>query len=135
MKRLEEKYRDRDVAFLTVYVREAHPGERAYRAYAQPQDFAHKLAYARTLVTEEAITSPVLVDGMDEAVHRQYGSLPNMVYVIDKAGTIAYKATWTLADEIDGVLAELTAGEAAPAPACGCGGRGVHERRRQRRLP
>ncbi len=119
MKQLEEKYRDRDVAFLTVYVREAHPGERGYQEYAQPPDFDHKLANARALVAKEAITRPVLVDGMDEAVHRRYGSLPNMVYVIDKAGTIAYKATWTLADEIDGVLAELTAGEAAPAPACG----------------
>ncbi len=31
-----------------------------------------------------------------------------MVYVIDKAGNIAYKATWTMAEELDSVLAELT---------------------------
>ena len=60
-------------------------------------------------VAKEDFTGPVLVDGMDEAVHRQYGSLPNMVYVIDKAGKIAYKTTWTVAEEIDSVLAELTA--------------------------
>lgn len=41
MKRLGEKYRDRDVQFLVVYVREAHPGERAYRTYPQPRDFRH----------------------------------------------------------------------------------------------
>ena len=107
--------------FLTVYVREAHPGERAYRDYFQHQDFDQKLAYARLLVAEEHLTCPVLVDGMDEAVHRRYGSLPNMVYVIDKTGKIAYNATWTLPEELDRVLAELTADETAPAPACGCG--------------
>lgn len=107
-------------------MREAHPGERGYREYAQPQDFDHKLACARALVAAEALTGPVLVDGMDEAVHQQYGSLPNMVYVIDKAGHAAYKATWTLPEEIDQVLAELTADEPA-APACGCGEARVRE--------
>jgi Iodothyronine deiodinase len=120
LKQLQEKYRNRDVEFLTVYVREAHPGEGAYREYSQPQEFDQKLAYARMLVAKEHFTCPVLVDGMDEAVHRQYGSLPNMVYVIDKTGKIAYKATWTLAEELDQILAELTGDE--PAPACGCGG-------------
>ncbi len=48
---------------------------------------------------------------MDEAIHRQYGSLPNMVYVINKAGNIAYKATWTVAEKLDRVLAELTGKE------------------------
>ncbi len=103
--------------FLTVYVREAHPGERGYRNYSQPRNFDQKLAYAKEMVAKEDFTCPVLVDGMDEAVHRQYGSLPNMVYVIDKAGNIAYKATWTLAEEIDWVLAELTADEPGLAPA------------------
>ena len=31
-----------------------------------------------------------------------------MVYVIDKAGNIAYKSTWTVAEELDTVLTELT---------------------------
>lgn len=119
MKRLGEKYRDRDVQFLVVYVREAHPGERAYRTYPQPRDFRQKLAYARELVAHEGLRCPILVDGMDEAVHQRYGGLPNMVYVLDKAGDIAYKATWTRAEEIDRVLAELTADEPAPAPTCG----------------
>lgn len=117
LERVADTYRDRGVEFLTVYVREAHPGERGYREYAQPSDLAHKRANARALVAAEALTAPVLVDGMDEAVHRLYGSLPNMVYVIDKGGTIAYKATWTVAGEIDSVLAALTAGDAARARA------------------
>ncbi len=96
---------------MTVYVREAHPGERAYREDSQHKDFTQKLSYARELVAREHLTGPVLVDGMDEGVHRQYGSLPNMIYVIDKAGNIAYKATWTVAEEVDQVLEELTADE------------------------
>jgi hypothetical protein len=32
-----------------------------------------------------------------------------MVYAIGKAGRIAYKAIWTVAEEIDSVLAELIA--------------------------
>ncbi len=108
LKRLREKYLPRGVAFLVIYVREAHPGERGYRGYVQPRQFGEKLAYAWALARQEDITCPVLVDGMDEAVHARYGGLPNMVYVIDKAGTVAYKATWTRADEIDRVLEELT---------------------------
>lgn len=108
LRRLEEKYRLQDVEFVTLYVREAHPGERGYRSYSPHRDFEHKLAYARHLVREERLTCRVLVDGMDETVHRRYGSLPNMVHVIDKDGNIAYKATWTMANEIDRVLAELT---------------------------
>lgn len=108
MRRLREKYRDRGVEFLILYVREAHPGERGYRAYSQPRDFSAKMAYAWALARSEALTCPVLVDGMDEAVHRRYGSLPNMVYVVDKAGDVAYKATWTQAEAIDRVLAGLT---------------------------
>lgn len=119
--RLQEKYRERDVEFLIVYVQEAHPGERGYRTYVQPREFAQKLAHARELTGHEALTCPVLVDGMDDAVHRGYGGLPNMVYVIDKTGRVVYKATWTAADEIERVLAELTS---APAPAPGAVGRG-----------
>lgn len=108
LKRLREKYRHRGVEFLIIYVREAHPGERGYRSYSQPRHFAGKLAYAWALARQEEITCPVLVDGMDEAVHARYGGLPNMVYVIDKAGTVAYKATWARAEEIDRVLEDLT---------------------------
>lgn len=32
---------------------------------------------------------------------------PNMAYVIDRAGKVAYHATWTMSDKIDRVLAEL----------------------------
>lgn len=91
-----------------VYVREAHPEERGYRSITQPQTLEQKYGYARRLVTERRMDVTVLVDGMDEAVHRAFGSLPNMVYVISKQGRIVYKATWTRAWRLSEVLAQLT---------------------------
>lgn len=74
----------------------------------QHQNFDQKLGNARQLVAAENVSSPAVVDEMDVAAHRQYGSLPNMVSVIDKAGNIAYKDTLTMAEKSDTVMAELT---------------------------
>ena len=49
----------------------------------------------------------MVVDELDGTVHRLYGSLPNMIYIIDKNGMIAYKAMWTDHEEIASVLANL----------------------------
>ena len=49
----------------------------------------------------------MLVDDLQGAVHIAYGSLPNMVYIIDKSGKIVYKAMWTDHEEIASVLANL----------------------------
>jgi hypothetical protein len=50
---------------------------------------------------------PVLVDGMDEAAHRRFGRLPNMVYVVDMTGRIVYKSMWTRHQELREFLREL----------------------------
>ena len=118
MKQLREKYRNQDMEFLLVYVREAHPGEKGFTGYSQHQDLAQKRRYAAELARTRELNFPVAVDGMDEAVHACYGSLPNMLYVIDKRGQVAYKATWTQAERLDEVLAQLTAGESDKAFAC-----------------
>lgn len=49
----------------------------------------------------------MLVDDLHGAVHIAYGSLPNMVYVIDRTGKIVYKSMWTDHEEIASVLANL----------------------------
>lgn len=105
--RLHEKYRDRDVAFLVVYTREQHPGEKGYRGYTQHADWAQKLCCARELTHQYRMSIPVLVDRMDERVHETYGGLPNMLYLIDKGGKIAFKATWAQADQVEQVLERL----------------------------
>jgi len=108
IEQLATKYGGYDVQFVCLYVREPHPEERAFRQYQKHTSLDHKLRYARELARLKAMRIPVIVDGMDEAVHRALGNLPNLAYVVDKQGRVAYKATWTNAEHIDELLSELT---------------------------
>ncbi len=108
MEHLYKKYAGRDVQFVCIYVREPHPGERAFREYQKHASFDHKVRYAKELVQLKAMNVPVIVDGLDEAVHKMLGNLPNLAYVVDKGGKVVYKATWTNAEHIDELLSELT---------------------------
>jgi len=96
------------VEFMVVYVREPHPGEPAYRKYEQPQTLDQRRQYARELVATRQMQATIVVDTMNDEISESFGSLPNMVYVIDRQGAIAYSATWTMAEKIDQVLAVLT---------------------------
>lgn len=78
---------------MFVYTHEAHPGERV----PHHDSFATKLAHARLLRDEIGIRRPILVDDHDGTVHRAYGELPTMTWVIDRGGIVAYKASWTSA--------------------------------------
>ncbi|MHC4662151.1 MAG: alpha/beta hydrolase family protein [Planctomycetota bacterium] len=49
----------------------------------------------------------MLVDDFSCSMQRDYGGLPNMVYIIDRAGNVAWKAAWTRANEIQSKLEEL----------------------------
>ena len=107
MEQAKVKYADRDVEFIPVYVREPHAGETGFQQYEKHRDFDHKLRYANELVDIKGLATPVAVDGMDEAVHAILGDLPNVVYIVDKSGTIVFKAPWLDAAEVDRVLAGL----------------------------
>ena len=63
-----------------IYVREPHPEERSFKEYKQHADYDQKMAYARELVELKAITVPVVVDGMDEALNQMLGGLPNTIW-------------------------------------------------------
>jgi hypothetical protein len=89
-----------------VYTREAHPGEQL-TAHA---GFEEKLAAAGRLRDEIGITRPILVDDVEGTVHRAYGLLPNMSWVLDRGGVIAYKAMWTSAAHIGAFLDQREAG-------------------------
>lgn len=104
---LVEKYADHDVEVLHLYVLEPHPGERAFREYRQPQTYEERMAYAKELVNKKGITSPVLVDNMDEQFRAELGRLPNVAYVVNKDGIVHYKSSWADVDKIDKALAEL----------------------------
>lgn len=107
MEQLREKYADRDVEVLSMYVREPHAGEIGFRQYVKHQDYGHKMSYARELVQLKNLHIPILVDEMEEKHHEMLGNLPNMAYVVNKEGTVEYTATWLDAAAVDEVLAEL----------------------------
>ncbi|MEO9970286.1 MAG: deiodinase-like protein [Hyphomonadaceae bacterium] len=96
--KLTEKYPD--VAFVVVYVREAHPGSRR-GAHA---DLEEKTAFAEEMKSEFKENREVLIDTVDGDMHQAYGSFPNMVYIIDPEGTVVYRCDWSFAKKIDAVL-------------------------------
>lgn len=73
------------VRFLSLYVRETHPGERM----PQTGDVAEKLARARLYRDRDAIPWPVAVDDLDGGLHRQLGGTSGMVLLYDRDGRLA----------------------------------------------
>ncbi len=90
LKRLYADYGDR-VAFVTLYVREAHPGNR----YPQPQTFEQKLDHARVYQERDRIPWPVAVDDVDGTLHRVLDPKPNAAYLMDTDGNVAFRALWS----------------------------------------
>ncbi len=104
-------YRGQGFEFLTVYVREPHPGEQ----YGPHQSFAQKLQFARDCAALDAIGTRLVVDDLDGTMHRAYGMLPNMVYVLDREGRVVYKAMWTDHAALADTLANLAWADAQQA--------------------
>jgi hypothetical protein len=57
---------------------------------------------------------PILVDDLEGTVHRAYGLLPNMSWVLGRGGTILYKAMWTSAARLGEFLERQQARPAGP---------------------
>ena len=93
---------------MFVYTREAHPGENVL----YHDSFERKLACARLLAQEAGIGRDILVDDLDGTVHRAYGLMPNMTWVIDRGGRVVYKANWTGAANVEAFLDRFLAGRA-----------------------
>jgi hypothetical protein len=91
-----------------IYTREAHPGENVLHH----DSFVRKLACASRLAEEAGIGRDILVDDLDGTVHRAYGLMPNMTWVIGRGGRIAYKANWTSAANVEAFLGRFLAGQA-----------------------
>jgi hypothetical protein len=96
MEPLADEYAPRGYRFVFVYTREAHPGEH----YPHHTSFDQKLAHARVLRDHHRVRRPILVDDLEGTLHRAYGTLPNMTYVVSRAGRITFKSNWTDAETI-----------------------------------
>jgi hypothetical protein len=79
------------VEFAFLYVREAHPGENR-PAHRSIED---KVGAARTMIERWEMERPMLVDTFDGDLHKAYGLLPNMTWIVDRRGRVVYKASWT----------------------------------------
>lgn len=100
---LYRRYDGHDFEFLIVYVRESHPGEN----FPHHHSFEQKVAHALKLKDQEAVELRILVDDLQGTVHRQYGLLSNMIYLIDREATVVYKSDWTDTAELDEMCASL----------------------------
>lgn len=90
-----------DVEFFLIYVREAHPGERLQ----QHKCFADKLNAAKILPKKHDEDRRILIDTLDGDMHRAYGAMPNVVYVINPEGIVHYRCDWT---HVEGLRKALT---------------------------
>ena len=91
MNAIAQTYAARDVGSVFVYTHEAHPGEHYPHLTSMEQKFRHAQALRDVL----GVSRPILVDSLDGACHRAYGSMPNMTWIFNKAGMPVYKSDWT----------------------------------------
>jgi len=99
LNRLYREYRDR-VAFYVVYIQEAHPVD-AWQVddnleddvlVASTQTTDERYKAAGICVTKLNIELPAVIDGSDNRIERAYTGWPDRLYVIDRAGRVAYKS-------------------------------------------
>lgn len=93
-----------DVEFLLIYVREAHPGERLH----QHDNAAEKARAARILPAKYGEKRRILIDSIDGDMHRSYGAMPNLVYIINPQGIVHYRCDWTLIEGVRNALNDRT---------------------------
>ncbi len=91
------------VRSVFVYTHEAHPGEHYPHLTSMEQKFRH----AQDLRDVLGVKRPILVDSLDGACHRAYGSMPNMSWIFTNSGIPIYKSDWTDARSIENAIEYL----------------------------
>ena len=97
MNGIADKYADQGVGSIFLYTHEAHPGEN----YPHLTSMEQKRAHARDLRDVLGVTRPIVVDSLDGACHRAYGSMPNMTWIFTRSGTPIYKSDWTDSNSVE----------------------------------
>ena len=95
---LWEQHGDR-VAFVVVYIREAHPEDGwvvtpnrdAGIAFNDPTSDEERHEAAASCALGLQIRMPVVVDRVDDAIARAYGALPDRLYLVGRGGRIAFQ--------------------------------------------
>lgn len=104
MNDLATQFAPRGVGSIFLYTHEAHPGENYPHLTSMTQKFAHAKALRDVL----GVTRPILLDALDGACHRAYGTMPNMTWIFNRAGSPVYKSDWTDANSVRNALEYFT---------------------------
>ena len=91
MNAIADRFAAQDVGSVFLYTNEAHPGEYYPHLTSIEQKFRHAYALRDIL----GVSRPILLDALDGACHRAYGSMPNMTWIFNKSGIPIYKSDWT----------------------------------------
>ena len=96
-----QQYKDR-VAFVLVYIREAHPdsilyiptaaGGKELEVVPQTSTSVERLKNLQQCALMLQMTMPALIDSDDNAVNRAYAAWPDRLYVVGTDGKVAYKS-------------------------------------------
>src|SRR5262245_5419450 len=89
-----------DIDFFVVYIREAHATDSAWPmtdadspVVEEPLDGTERLEVAKRCMSALALRPmPALVDGQDNRVEDAYEAWPDRLFLIDKAGRVAYRS-------------------------------------------
>jgi iodothyronine deiodinase-like protein len=65
--------------------------DRAGVIVPQPRSLAERNAIASICCAALEISMPLLVDDLDDRIDETYAAFPDRLYVIDRAGRVAYK--------------------------------------------
>ena len=98
MEEIHQRYKDR-VAFLSIYVREAHPtngwrepgNDKVGISILQPANKTDRVAVAKKCCSTLEMTMPLLVDEMNDRVGHAYSGMPDRIFIIDENGQVIYK--------------------------------------------
>ena len=63
-----------------------------------------KFRHAADLRDILGVTRPIMLDALDGACHRAYGSMPNMTWIFNRSGVPVYKSDWTDANSVANAL-------------------------------
>ena len=100
MNEIAERFTENQVGSIFLYTNEAHPAENYPHLTSMDQKFRH----ARDLRDVLNVRRPILVDALDGACHRAYGSMSNMTWIFNRSGISVYKSDWTDANSIANAL-------------------------------
>lgn len=107
---LHQKY-SQSVRMVMINAREAHPGA----DLPQPRTIDDKTRHAEGLKSHHGFDFEVAVDDIDGSVHRAFGTRPSSAYLVDRDGTIVFRAHWSnVTSAIDEALAAISSNRPVP---------------------